>query len=42
MILKIENNNLPFMVDLVEYQTGEDAFKKIIDHEGIKVTEYLP
>ena len=32
---KFENSDLPFTVDIVEYDKVDDSFKKIIDKEAV-------
>lgn len=32
---KLENSDLPFKVDLIEYKRVDDDFKSIIDNEGV-------
>ncbi len=39
---KFENSDLPFKVDLVEYNKVNDSFKKIIDKECIEFSEVEP
>ena len=38
---KLENSDLPFKVDLVEYNKVSDAFKKIIDQDAIPIGKFL-
>lgn len=32
---KFENSDLPFLVDIVDYQRCDDSFRKIIDQTGM-------
>jgi uncharacterized protein len=34
---KLENTDLPFKVDLIEYSRLADSFKKIIDQQGVSL-----
>lgn len=36
---KFEKSDLPFHVDIVEYDKTSDAFKKIIDQDGILIDQ---
>ncbi|MBU1007846.1 nucleotidyltransferase domain-containing protein [Candidatus Dependentiae bacterium] len=38
---KLENSDLPFSVDIIEYDKINDSFKKIIDQEGIPLDQFL-
>jgi uncharacterized protein len=38
---KLEESDLPFIVDVMEYQSASDFFKKIIDKEAISLEQFL-
>jgi type I restriction enzyme S subunit len=38
---KFENSDLPFMVDLVEYDRADKTFQKIIDTQGIDLKNII-